>query len=409
MNAIGTPMRRIADAVYPWPRADAAPLFRYGLHLAFWSLLLLALWQINRLAGVDHWLRSPWPWLHRVWLPLLAIALYPVGWLARALWSALEPPATSGAWPELEAAWADARRALHDASIDPRATPVFLVLGPVTYELQTHLQALGAAPMPLRPEAPFQLYAHAPAIFLALPCDAPSRAQPEPTPIFDLCRLILAERRPGQPLQGIIVTVPLEQGESAAVAASLRASLGAVRQATGLELPIFFAITGIDPALAGEPCSLALPPLPDLDPAETALMYQRGLDWLILERVPRLTRERIRLDTTALVDNIRLFRRQIALANWRTHLGRLMSEATRTDDAEPGMVAGCYFIPPAGQAAAPATLQADLLAAQHAACWTAATVEQVESQARRVRLGYALAALAILAALGCIIAKLISG
>ena len=50
----------------------------------------IVLWQLNRWSGLDRLLRSPWPILHRVWLPLLAGAVYSLGWLGLGLWTSLQ-------------------------------------------------------------------------------------------------------------------------------------------------------------------------------------------------------------------------------------------------------------------------------------------------------------------------------
>src|ERR1022692_3810931 len=84
-------LRQLAAIVYPW-RGDAnetAPLLRWCLHLLLWTGLLAGLWYLNRWGSVEQALRSPWPMLHRAWLPLGALLVYVLGWLGRGLWLAL--------------------------------------------------------------------------------------------------------------------------------------------------------------------------------------------------------------------------------------------------------------------------------------------------------------------------------
>jgi hypothetical protein len=407
MDAEWMPVRQVAALVYPWRRETqetvAAQMLRWSLHLAFWGVLLVVLWQLNRWSGLDRLLRSPWPILHRVWLPLLAVALYPLGWLGLGLWTALQRAPTAGAWPELESAWTETLRALDRAGIDVRTAPTFLVLGPVCPDLQALLESLGAAALPLRADAPFQVFGNRNIVFFAYQSDAaPDVAEPEQASLFDLCRLLMHARAPRHPVQGIIVVAPFDAEQSATAVQDLmtwcRDDLRAVRHATGLELPIYFAVSGLDRAArAGEPWLQRFPPHPDIDPAEIAVMYRLGLDWLCLERIPQQVRRRLQLEPAALAENLRLYEWSSALANWRTAFQKLLSEATQTEDSEPGMVAGCYVLPPAEQAAGlAATLQADLLKHQDAACWTAATMELDAAQRRRAWLGYGLGLLALL-------------
>jgi hypothetical protein len=393
------PVRQVVAVVYPWrhdtQETTAVRLLRWSLHLAFWSVLVVLLWQLNRWSGLERLLRSPWPILHRIWLPLLAVAVYPLGWLGLGLWTSLRRAPEPAGWPAVESAWTETRHALDQAGIDVRATPAFVILGPVSPDLRALLESLGAAGLPLRAEAPFQVFAHRQAIFFACP---PS-AEPEQTPLGDLCRLLLRERAPRHPIQGVIVVVPFDAGQSAQdVTTACRDDLRAVRQATGLELPIYFAVSGLDRAgLDAEQWFQRFPPLPDLDPAEIAAMYRLGLEWLCQERIAQQVRERLQLDPAALRDNIRLYRWLSAIESWRTRFGKMLSETTQTEDAEAGMVTGCYLLPGAAHAAGLAqTLQADMLNHQHTACWTAATMEQDDVQQRRVRLGYGVSLLALL-------------
>ena len=253
--------------------------------------------------------------------------------------------------------------------------------------------------MPRRPATPFQAFGHHQSVFFAVEGDADSNQT-----TLHLCRLLLDQRAQRHPLQGIIVVVPFAWDAPN----SCRENLRAVRQATGLELPIYFAVCGLESdGIDAEPWFQRFPLHPDLDPAEIATMYGTGLDWLCLERIPRQVRSRTVLDSAALPENIRLYHWQNMLANWRKRMEKMLAEETRNDAAEPGMVAGCYVVPPATHVAGlAAVLQADLLKHQHSACWTAATVEQDDARKRRVRLGYRLGLLALLITISSVVAWL---
>ena len=128
-------VQQLAGIVYPW-RSEAKaqmPLLRWCLHLVLWTGLLAGLWYLNRWGGLERVLRSPWPMLHRTWLPLLALSIYGLGWLARGLWLALACDPLPTSWPDVDAAWNEVRVALDKTNIDVGRAPLFLILGPLTH------------------------------------------------------------------------------------------------------------------------------------------------------------------------------------------------------------------------------------------------------------------------------------
>jgi hypothetical protein len=405
MDAVWMPFREVIALIYPWPmegdESRGARRARWMMHVALWAGLLVMLWLINTWGGLDRVLRSPWPNLHRVWLPLLGIALYPVGWLGLGLWRALREEPGVGAWPQIDTAWRETTSALEQAGINARTTPIFLMLGTMSPEVRTLLSAQGATPLALRGSAPFQVFAQRDAIIIAWG-SAMSADQGEQTPLHCLCDLLMRERAPRHPLQGVIAVLPFDAQARAAEVKACREELRVVREATRLEMPIYVVVRGVPAAPAALDALLQrFPPSPDLDPAEFASMYRLGLDWLCLEEMMRGLRAHLRCEVDALADNIRLYQHASAMAKWRTRFGKVLVAATQTDDAEPGMVAGCYLLTAADQIA-PA-LQADLLRHQGAACWTAAALARDAAQQRRVGIGYGLGA----GAMACVIVGLV--
>jgi hypothetical protein len=59
---------------------------RWVLHFIFLGLVLAGLWYLNYALGLERALRSPWPFLHKVWLPVLFFLLYILCWLGYALY-----------------------------------------------------------------------------------------------------------------------------------------------------------------------------------------------------------------------------------------------------------------------------------------------------------------------------------
>ncbi len=157
MNAVLIQVRHFTDVVFPWrggmPTLWSGPLLRWMLHVAFWSLLLVVLWQLNRWSGLDRLLRSPWPILHRVWLPLLAGAIYALSWLGLGLWTALRHAPTADVGLEVASAWTEACHALEENGINVRATPAFLILGSMSPDLRALFESIGAVALPMRSRA----------------------------------------------------------------------------------------------------------------------------------------------------------------------------------------------------------------------------------------------------------------
>ncbi|HZZ81209.1 MAG TPA: hypothetical protein VFE62_22085, partial [Gemmataceae bacterium] len=283
MDVLWTPFREVAAVAYPvWD--DRGTKARWVLHLVFWGVLLTLLWQVNALGGLERVLRSPWPGLHRFWLPLVAVALYPIGWLALGLWTALREKPEAGGWPLIESAWRETTSALEQAGIDAAATPTFLVLGPLTPETRALLTGQGATPLGLRAAAPFQVFAQHQAIFIACASLKASVDDAGTAPLQYLCSVLLRERAPRHPLQGVIVVLPFDADDARQAVAACREELQAIRAATYLEAPIHVVVRGMPEGPAPlDGLMLRFPPLPDLDPAEVASMVRRGFDWLCLD------------------------------------------------------------------------------------------------------------------------------
>jgi len=105
------------------------PALRWALHALALALVVGLLWFIQRRLDLDRHLRLPHPALRGLWLPLIFLVLYALGWVGRWLWNLLGPEQESSMFPDIERAWREAVRALDQAGIDLTASPLFLVLG----------------------------------------------------------------------------------------------------------------------------------------------------------------------------------------------------------------------------------------------------------------------------------------
>lgn len=128
-----------------------ATILRWVLHVLLIFLVLVGLWYLNWLLGLEKVLQSPWPFLHPFWLPILFLLAYALLWLGIWLWKLSAPDRLSWDYPDLTAAWEIAVQALERAGIDVKDTPVFLVLGQNEGSLE---QLFGSAALRLRITAP---------------------------------------------------------------------------------------------------------------------------------------------------------------------------------------------------------------------------------------------------------------
>ena len=397
-----SPLGLLADVIYPWrddaALSTAARTLRGAVHLLLWGGLFTALAVVNRQIGMERLLLSPIPRLHAYWMPLLALLIYVAGWLARGLWVALREDPPVCAWPELERVWSEARLALAHTQASPAHSPVYLVLGPITPELRGMLSTVGAAAMTHGPENPIEVFAVREAIFVI--CSRASHlalgyADEVPWRLEQLCTF-LASQRPGRPaIQGLILATPIKRDATAAERTELvrrcRRDHDIVRQATGLDAPIYFALTGLGALPNG--CEKAtgwfqrFPPQPDLDPADVPTMFQRGLAWLCSEHIARQLRAGLRLDPNGndaglLRQNFERYRCWRAIEDLQPWLVQLLTEGTQNEFDEPGMVAGCYFL---ASADAGAALASDLPLHQRRVSATATAHVQSREVERRAQ------------------------
>jgi hypothetical protein len=385
------PVRGIAGIAFPWRVTvhQNVSALRWCLHAAFWLSVVAALWWLNRWSGVEGSLRSPAPMLHRTWLPLVGVLVYTLVWLSQGLWLAMQRDPPPSGLPDLDAAWDQAWAGLERSQIDLSTTPIYLVLGSLTDEMRALLAALGAAPMAQRPNAPVHVWAQREAVFVVFAGHADGSADR----LQALCERLRGIRGASPALQGVVLSVPFAALQSVAgaqaVSTAVRDELEIVRLATGLEAPLYVMIGAANLPTTERAWLQRFPPVPDLDPAEVPAMYRAGLDDLCVRQIGREILARFRLDG----DNESLFAQLRAFHASRARLVRLLVEGTGNDATEPGMVAGCYFLPAAGAGAAwtalGQALLADLRTNQDCPAWTAETVQARARQRRQAWIGYA--------------------
>jgi hypothetical protein len=284
-----------------------------------------------------------------------------------------------------------------------------LVLGSPSADLDAWLAELGASKAVTRDGSPIEVYADIGTFFLVAP-----EIERTPGQLHRLCELVSNEREGGLPLQGVILTAPFAALQSDArfdaTARGFQAALGGIRAATGQEVPVYVAITGLS-SLPGAPENCRswfqlFPPSPDLDPAEIRSMYEEGIDWLCTGQIAQEARSGFGSDVA---ENIRRYRWLSAVETARPKLLKLLIEATQDGTGEPGLVAGCILLPDKN-AVTPAEemtrLWRGLDENQHAAAWTAERLATHAEGVRKSRVSLAIgvaSALFTLAALGTLL------
>jgi hypothetical protein len=147
-----------------------SPGLRAFLHFVIVAAVLAALYWANYYFNVDRLLRAPYPALRYLWLPILFLLLYTMTWLGWWLWKLLGPEELGSEFPDIDEAWEQAIKALHDNKMELIDAPLFLVLGkPFGGEEAMFASAqlsLTVKQAPARADAPLHIYANRDGIYL---------------------------------------------------------------------------------------------------------------------------------------------------------------------------------------------------------------------------------------------------
>src|SRR5262249_15725553 len=96
LSWLGGGLKAAGGLLFPFfarPRwGSLGPVLGWTLHLLLWALILVGLYLLNNyVLDLPRALHSTWPALYPVWLPLLAVLLYLLLWLAGRLRLLLRP------------------------------------------------------------------------------------------------------------------------------------------------------------------------------------------------------------------------------------------------------------------------------------------------------------------------------
>jgi hypothetical protein len=132
--------------------------------------IIVGLYFINSYYHLETELLSPFPQLHKFWLPLLFILVL-VGVVLGWWFIKLLTDPRDGRYPDIDAAWSDGQKALNAAGIDPSEVPLFVVVGKPKSGTEDFFAAsklpFAVRAEPRTPGAPIQIYATREAVFVA--------------------------------------------------------------------------------------------------------------------------------------------------------------------------------------------------------------------------------------------------
>jgi hypothetical protein len=245
-----------------------------------------------------------------------------------------------------------------------------------------------------------------------------------------LCRLIVRDRRPYCPLNGILVLVPYAAADSdddaVQTGTTCQRDLEAARDVLQVNCPVFALICDLEIApgfrdfLERFPADQRqrrlgqrYPLLPDLEPEKLPAMVEGGMEWVCQAMIPNWVYKLFRLEgagrdelSTVVKGNARLYRFMGDLRERQKRFSRLFVRGVLGDNGGPALFGGCYV---AGtgkdlvrEQAFVAGVFRRLLENQNYVSWTDAALREEADNQRWTYSGYVglVVAVAALAGLG---------
>jgi len=178
-----------------------------------------------------------------------------------------------------------------------------------------------------------------------------------------LCRLIVRERQPYCPLNGILVAVPFAasatEQRSDHAAECIQQDLLVARRTLQVDCPVTMLVCNLQetvgaaellaltsPSSKQQSLGLRFPLLPDLDPHETAAMLENGVHWVCCNLLPRSVYKLMRpLPTQTQPHDTadKLFRLLAEMRTRARRLAKILSRGTELADGAAVMAAGFYL------------------------------------------------------------------
>jgi hypothetical protein len=151
--------------------------YQWPIHIFIVVLVLVGLWALNWALDLRTYLPTAPRLIQQTWLPLLFLLVYALSWLGWWLWKLLAPEEESSPFPDIDAAWEEAMRALQQAEIALGNVPVFLVLGTPQGGEEIFFQSAastsstlaGSTYAPKATDAPLRVFAGQNSVFITCP------------------------------------------------------------------------------------------------------------------------------------------------------------------------------------------------------------------------------------------------
>jgi type VI protein secretion system component VasK len=449
LKALGASLGLVFARVRDWRKYSSR--LRWPLHFLLVVLIFAGLAALNYYLDLERILRTPWPILRQVWLPLLFLLIYTNIWLGRWLWQLLGPEKGLSEFPDLDDAWNKAVQALDRAGIELSSVPLFLVLGRPHRSENTLFHAARlefTVPQAPSAAAPLHIWANSAGIWVTSPKASllsegansgekgaegrsfilKNTAEREELSarLRHLCRLIVRDRLPYCPLNGVLLLLPLASINDELVAnqtgAVCERDLRTVEEVLQVECPMIALVCDVEQAPGFREFIVRFPEenrgrrlgrsfsyLAEVDRPSLPRIVESGVEWIGQGLMPPLLYRLLHLGkgnddrASAIEGNRRLYQFLHDLRRRQPHLGRLLLRAAvRPNSAI--WLNGCYLAATgtdAGEQAFVADVFRQMIDNQNFVAWTSQALAEERAYRRLVRFGYiclALFAVAVIAA-----------
>ncbi len=245
--------------------------------------------------------------------------------------------------------------------------------------------------------------------------------------LHHLCRLIVRDRRPFCPINGILVLLPMascDSDDDASQAGTiLQRDLASARDVFRLVCPVFVVVTELE-ALPGfrqlierlpegqkeRRMGQRFPLVPDLEPSAVPSMIESGVQWIGNKLFPDMIDKLWRVEAAGGADltetvegNVQLYQLLRNVRDRQKRLSRILIRGTLVEGAPP-MLGGCYLVgtgpdPARQQAFVPGVFRR-LTESQDYISWTRSALAEDTDYSKWTTFGYAGLVVTIIVSIG---------